>query len=83
MSNKRITMFDYLFENYGISRRWLAKKLGFTAPGFQYAEERGFTEDEFEKLEKAIEEKAEEYEQKAQELKLLKLPNSYKSKKAD
>jgi len=77
----KISMFDYLFENYGISRRWLSKKLGFTGPGFQYAEERGFSDDEFRILEGAIHEKALEYEQKAKELKKLKLPDSYKRRK--
>ena len=80
MSNK-ISMFDYLFENYGISKSWIASQIGVSRQYFQYAEDRGFTPEEVVAIERAIALKARELQSRAKDLKDFKVPEQLKQRK--
>lgn len=73
--NNKITMFEYLKENYGISKHFIANKIGIRPSTLQFFEENGFPPDILEKIELLVNEIGED-------LKQIKFPKSMVKKEA-
>gem|GEM_PF-5126196 len=68
-------MFDYLKENYGITKAWLAAQVGISRSTFQFFEENGFPPELVDQIESVL-------NQMGSDLAKIKMPTSIKRKEA-
>ncbi len=71
----KVSMFDYLKENYGISKSWLSIQLGVSRSTFQFFEENGFPPETIDRIEEIL-------NNMGNDLKDIKMPSVLKRKEA-